>query len=345
MKVILVRQQWSHHIKKSGYDRVFQEVTEVNFFSVYYNSNKITNLLNKISKFFFKKNINFELLLVELKVVFLSFFINPDIIHFCVLQEDLFILKKIVLKPQLIISIHLPPIYWKLGIQNNNNLALANKIIVLDNVSASFFKEAFKEKICMIPHAIDTSYFQPLNKIKNNINQFTCLFIGRFLRDIPFLLNLIRYCNQESMDDIHFHISFPIDEKQYSFYKILETINLENVTYYPYLSDSNLLTLYQTCDVLIQPFHDCTANNVILEAMACELPIIANDVGGIRTYFSSLNMNFLIKEKSVDLFYEKIMDLKNGNLRYSNDNYIQNFSLPVVKRQILDLYESVMKFS
>jgi glycosyltransferase involved in cell wall biosynthesis len=47
------------------------------------------------------------------------------------------------------------------------------------------------------------------------------------------------------------------------------------------LSDEKLLREYATADALLLPLSDATANNAILEAMACGLPVFSVDVGGV----------------------------------------------------------------
>lgn len=50
------------------------------------------------------------------------------------------------------------------------------------------------------------------------------------------------------------------------------------------LDDAALLKLYQGATALAMPLLDCTANNAVLEAMACGLPIVSNRLPGLQDY-------------------------------------------------------------
>lgn len=52
------------------------------------------------------------------------------------------------------------------------------------------------------------------------------------------------------------------------------------------LSDIGLRSIYQNADLLLLPLLDCTANNALLESMACGLPVVSNQVGGMVDYTS-----------------------------------------------------------
>jgi glycosyltransferase involved in cell wall biosynthesis len=50
------------------------------------------------------------------------------------------------------------------------------------------------------------------------------------------------------------------------------------------ISEDELIRLYRQADVLLIPVIDSTANNTILESLACGTPVISNSVGGIPDY-------------------------------------------------------------
>jgi glycosyltransferase involved in cell wall biosynthesis len=52
----------------------------------------------------------------------------------------------------------------------------------------------------------------------------------------------------------------------------------------PMISETELVGLYRSADILFLPVINATANNAILKALACGTPVISTLVGGVPDY-------------------------------------------------------------
>jgi len=57
-----------------------------------------------------------------------------------------------------------------------------------------------------------------------------------------------------------------------------------NIRLHTGISENELIRLYRQADVLLVPVIDSTANNTVLESLACGTPVISNSVGGVPDY-------------------------------------------------------------
>jgi glycosyltransferase involved in cell wall biosynthesis len=126
----------------------------------------------------------------------------------------------------------------------------------------------------VVPHGIDTDFFEPPGQRESTGRE--CLFVGQWLRDFDMMRDVIR-----SVADTGAGLTFTIVTTD-------ENVNrfegLHNTVVFSRLTDAELLARYQRADLLVLPLSDCTANNSVLEGMACGLPIVTTEVGGVKDY-------------------------------------------------------------
>lgn len=122
------------------------------------------------------------------------------------------------------------------------------------------------------------------------------------------------------------------------------------------LSDKVLLTgyqkvvqpFYETFDIFISPSKTEGISNVILEAMAYRLPIVATDVGGNSEIIKSYYNGILIKLEDYTHFKEVIIELiNNKQLRRKISNaglrtLKQNFSFDMRMKKVQKFYDSLL---
>ncbi|KKT43542.1 MAG: Glycosyltransferase [Candidatus Wolfebacteria bacterium GW2011_GWE2_44_13] len=163
------------------------------------------------------------------------------------------------------------------------------------------------KKIFKIDPGVDVDFFAPA-KAKSLKNTVDFLFVGRMsrIKNVSFLLEGFA-CAAAERKNIRLHLVGSGDEKA-GLLNLAKKLRLDAVvTFYPHAYKKDLLKLYQMADVFTIVSTYDNFPNVVLEAMACELPVIGTSVGGIPTQIQEGENGFLISSNDVDALKEKLI--------------------------------------
>jgi glycosyltransferase involved in cell wall biosynthesis len=230
---------------------------------------------------------------------------NVDVIHYLDGEHGMqylpVLLQKYQLKnktPKIIVTYHQSPDLLKDFIVPEI-LAKVDGIHVLASNQYDYFSSFMpKEKLFLIPHGVAVDFFTPRTYPIREDGKTHCITVGTWQRDYETVYQVAETLLNSS---IVFNI---VSQKE------IENFAQQppNVTVYSGLSDKELLALYHQSDLLFLPLKDATANNAILEALACGLPIVASDLQAVRNYVPE-EASYLVKNNDVESFKQAIVTL------------------------------------
>jgi glycosyltransferase involved in cell wall biosynthesis len=211
--------------------------------------------------------------------------------------------------PSIIATFHQPPSSLEQLI-NIEIVRHLDGVHVLSSDQGAFFRRYLSaEKVFHIPHGVDVEFFKPGLRDSSN-DKFKCITVGSWMRDYDTVFAVANHL--QKIPDIEFHIvSTQITDRSVP----------ENVIYHNGISDEELLKLYQNSDLLFLPLNDATANNSILEALACGLSIISTDISAVRDYVSNESAVLISKGRTDDFIKALIKLYQNPEQRRQMSNF------------------------
>lgn len=211
-----------------------------------------------------------------------------------------------------------------------------------------------KEKLEIIPFGVDTEFFRPL-KIQKNESVFQILAVGYLIerKGFEYLIKAIKEVLKK-YENVQLTIvgSGPLEKKLKSL--IIELKLENNAKIMKNVSDNELLHLYNSSDIFVLPsIVDSQGNTeglgvVLLEALACKLPIIGSDTGGIPDIIQDGETGLLVPEKDVSGLSNAILSLvEDKGLRekvaINGYNRIkEKFSWEKIAQKYIGIYKSMI---
>jgi len=203
----------------------------------------------------------------------------------------------------IICTYHAPPERFVEVVLDREHLSDIDAILLVSNTGRGMFSELVPpDRVHFIPHGVDTEFFYPKEQeeVASLNSKKKCLFVGSHLRDFELLTDVIKIM-AKSDPNVEFEVITL--KKDHHYFDGLENIQLRTG-----ISDEELRSAYQTADLLTLPLSNATANNSLLEAMACGMAIITTDLPGTRDYVDD-DCACLIERGNAEAFVHAIRSL------------------------------------
>lgn len=199
-------------------------------------------------------------------------------------------------RPRIVVTFHQPPgiiddlVDWKI-------FDRVHSVSVVSPDQAEYLGRFMDSgRIRTILMGIDVDFFRPATE-RHFSDRFVCLTAGHYLRDFDLLRRICEGLSHR--EDILFDVVGSRCEALHG---------LPNVRLHEGISDQALRGLYREADLLLLPMLRATANNALLEGIACGLPVVATLLPGLRAYVPGEEA-LLVEGHSPDGYIQAILNL------------------------------------
>jgi len=353
-----LRRQFNWMGKHSGYDLLCSAIAQLPHQNTYHSVWQIpdqplpkgtTGVLRRIARGAkCSPTYNLTSTYAEIRLLLESWRKKSEIIHITYVENQLGILPewRKYLSSKMIGTAHQPPSWWRLRHKFPANVSALDALIVPARSQVEYFEQYLPGRVFYVPHGIDTKFFCPQIKQNQSSEELRCVYVGIHLRDTQTLAKIV---DQVVLNrpNVHFDLVIPRQNRNYKDPSHIKLARHNQVHWHSDLSDEQLRNLYQNAKMLVLPLFDCTANNAVLEALACGLPIVSNNVGGMQDY-TDPRFAHLLPIEDVEGMTNAINDLLDNpekcldRGRKAREYTEKNFQWSKVATQTYEIYKKLL---
>jgi len=199
------------------------------------------------------------------------------------------------------------------------------------------------QKFHVIPNGVESIFLKALSSTDHDKPHLKLISVARLIERKG--IHHILYALAELRDPEISLLIVGSGSHEAELKRICNHLSLEKVvTFYGFCNPRMLPALYADSDIFILPSQAEAFGNVFAEAMACGLPIIGTDIGGIPDLVGKEN-GILTRPGNIEQIKRAILTLKNSQkqraqMQLANrKRIIENYSWKSVANQHIALYQ------
>jgi len=237
---------------------------------------------------------------------------------------------------RIVATFHLPPVGMQKSWLIKRPLQQLSAVVCVGTSQQEYLgKIVGPERVFFAPLGLDTEYYTPPASFTGR-DPDLCLMVGENYRDFPTLrgvIELVAYMRPQT----RFLAVLP--KRCYDL--LGEHPNLTMLSQIP---EEELLALYRRASLMVLPLKDATANNAVLEAMGCGVPLVVSDVGSMRDYVNDA-CAALIPATQSRAMAERVVDLLGApdelaQMSKAAVAQAARFAWPLVVQQMNAIYDA-----
>ncbi len=233
------------------------------------------------------------------------------------------------------------------------SLGYIDKLIAVNQSTKDYYsdkKRNIKGKIVVVPVGIDTKMFKPLDRRKMrekygfDQKETIILYVGRFSieKGLDLLLEAFKDLKSEIPKARLILVGEGPEEKKLR--KTVKTQGIESVTFIKPVTHEKIPEIINCADALALCSLFEGMPTVVLESLACGVPVVSTDVGGVNKVVVDGKTGQLVKDASRESIKNAIAKVvRNGRDAYINSctTVAMQYSWEHIAERVMDVYAEI----
>lgn len=227
-------------------------------------------------------------------------------------------------------------------------LNFADKIILTLKKVEEVLPKNIRDKFVYIPVGVDTKYFIP-PRLRGKKDILTILFSSYLVKrkGLHYLIEAFKVVLKNCSQKIRLQIVGDGPDKNFFLKKIKEEEVEESVDFVGFVEHNKTLEYFQQADIYCHPALGEPFGLSIVEAMSCELPVVAFNLGGAGEVLTDANREFLVKPRDTKELAEKLLLLSENavlrlNVGKKNREIAERlYDWDIIAEKYYEIYNSV----